>query len=357
MTTTRRRCTSGSRSPSARCSSTPVGRMAREGWSVSDDRKVRIGQVTADSDQARPAQRLRQDGPGRARQGAARGRRRAGLHRQHRRGDRSRRAPGHPGRGPDRLPRVPRRPGQDPAPARPRGPAGRHAEPDHSRSSPTSASSRSSCWSPTCTRSSRPWRPARPRRDASSRSTSAARRWSAPPRRTTPASRSSPTSPSTARCSRPRRRRLHAGAAPPARGPGLRAHGGLRRGGRLLVRRKLRTGRGRRETGWPDLVAQVWTRDGALRYGENPHQRAALYSQRRPCAGPGSPARSSCTARRCPTTTTWTPTPRAGRRFDFAEPCVAIIKHANPCGIAVGTNIAAATPRRTRATRCPPTAG
>ena len=28
--------------------------------------------------------------------------------------------------------------------------------------------------------------------------------------------------------------------------------------------------------------------------------------------------------------------------FDFAEPCVAIIKHTNPCGIAVGTNIAAA---------------
>ena len=28
--------------------------------------------------------------------------------------------------------------------------------------------------------------------------------------------------------------------------------------------------------------------------------------------------------------------------FDFAEPCVAIIKHSNPCGIAIGTNIAAA---------------
>ena len=28
--------------------------------------------------------------------------------------------------------------------------------------------------------------------------------------------------------------------------------------------------------------------------------------------------------------------------FDFAEPCVAIIKHSNPCGIAIGTNIARA---------------
>ena len=34
----------------------------------------------------------------------------------------------------------------------------------------------------------------------------------------------------------------------------------------------------------------------------------------------------------------------AARRaaFDFAEPCVAIIKHSNPCGIAIGTNIATA---------------
>ena len=28
--------------------------------------------------------------------------------------------------------------------------------------------------------------------------------------------------------------------------------------------------------------------------------------------------------------------------YDFAEPCVAIIKHANPCGIAVGADIAEA---------------
>ena len=34
----------------------------------------------------------------------------------------------------------------------------------------------------------------------------------------------------------------------------------------------------------------------------------------------------------------------AARRaaYDFAEPCVAIIKHANPCGIAVGADIAEA---------------
>src|SRR5215468_4993375 len=43
-----------------------------------------------------------------------------------------------------------------------------------------------------------------------------------------------------------------------------------------------------KETGWPDLIAQVWTRDSALRYGENPHQRAALYKAK--SAGAGSSA-------------------------------------------------------------------
>src|SRR5262249_27147593 len=32
-----------------------------------------------------------------------------------------------------------------------------------------------------------------------------------------------------------------------------------------------------RETGWPDVVGAFWARQEVLRYGENPHQRAALY--------------------------------------------------------------------------------
>ena len=43
----------------------------------------------------------------------------------------------------------------------------------------------------------------------------------------------------------------------------------------------------------------------------------------------------------------------AARRaaYDYTEPAVAIIKHANPCGIAVGTDIADAHARRTTPTR------
>ena len=69
---------------------------------------------------------------------------------RHRRG----RHPGHRDRGADRLPGEPGRPGQDPAPARARRPAGRlSATPTHVASWPSWTSSRSSCWSPTSTRS------------------------------------------------------------------------------------------------------------------------------------------------------------------------------------------------------------
>ena len=34
-----------------------------------------------------------------------------------------------------------------------------------------------------------------------------------------------------------------------------------------------------RETGWPDVVSALWTRRDVLRYGENPHQGAALYTR------------------------------------------------------------------------------
>ena len=49
-----------------------------------------------------------------------------------------------------------------------------------------------------------------------------------------------------------------------------------------------------------------------LRYGENPHQRGRALRRRR-TTSPGSRRPSSCTARRCPTTTTSTPTPRGAR--------------------------------------------
>ena len=64
-------------------------------------------------------------------------------------------------------------------------------------------------------------------------------------------------------------------------------------------------------TGFPSWTGATWDKAAVLRYGENPHQPAALY---RATGAAASPPPSSCTARRCPTTTTSTPTRPGGRR-------------------------------------------
>jgi len=99
-----------------------------------------------------------------------------------------------------------------------------------------------------------------------------------------------------------------------------------------------------RETGWPDLVAQVWSRADVLRYGENPHQHGALYEARTtsPDADPGI-ANGEVLHGKAMSYNNYVDADSARRAaYDFAQPCVAIIKHSNPCGIAVGPNIAAA---------------
>jgi phosphoribosylaminoimidazolecarboxamide formyltransferase/IMP cyclohydrolase len=98
------------------------------------------------------------------------------------------------------------------------------------------------------------------------------------------------------------------------------------------------------ETGWPDLVAQVWRRSDVLRYGENPHQRGALYEARSAAPGADSGiAHAEVLHGKAMSYNNYVDADSARRAaYDFAQPCVAIIKHSNPCGIAVGPNIAAA---------------
>jgi phosphoribosylaminoimidazolecarboxamide formyltransferase/IMP cyclohydrolase len=103
------------------------------------------------------------------------------------------------------------------------------------------------------------------------------------------------------------------------------------------------------ETGWPDLIAQVWQRSDALRYGENPHQKAALYQPKSTAGSEGTASGDSGIASaevlhgKAMSYNNYVDADAARRAaFDFAEPCVAIIKHSNPCGIAVGTNVATA---------------
>ncbi len=103
-------------------------------------------------------------------------------------------------------------------------------------------------------------------------------------------------------------------------------------------------------TGFPRWMGGTWEKVTGLRYGENPHQPAALYRASGTTRGLASAQQlhgkemsynnyvDADAARRC-----------AG---DFDEPAVAIIKHANPCGVAVGLDIAEA---HQKAYACDPT--
>ena len=135
-------------------------------------------------------------------------------------------------------------------------------------------------------------------------------------------------------------------AAPGAGGQGLRAHGRLRCGDQRLVRRDAWASARPRRRAFAGRLAQE------LRYGENPHQRAAFYvtGERRPGVA--------------------TAVQHQGKELSYnnlgdadaaielvaefdpkVSPAVAIIKHANPCGVALGATLAEAY---AKAFRCDP---
>jgi phosphoribosylaminoimidazolecarboxamide formyltransferase / IMP cyclohydrolase len=93
-------------------------------------------------------------------------------------------------------------------------------------------------------------------------------------------------------------------------------------------------------SGFPGWIAESFERAAVLRYGENPHQRAALYVR---LGGPDGLAQAEQLGGKDMSYNNYVDADAAYRAaYDFAEPCVAIIKHANPCGIAIGTDIAEA---------------
>ncbi|WHM31211.1 bifunctional phosphoribosylaminoimidazolecarboxamide formyltransferase/IMP cyclohydrolase [Streptomyces sp. BPPL-273] len=93
------------------------------------------------------------------------------------------------------------------------------------------------------------------------------------------------------------------------------------------------------DTSFPDFLGATYERAHTLRYGENPHQPAALYTS----PGGGGLAQAEQLHGKEMSYNNYTDTDAARRAaYDHDEPCVAIIKHANPCGIAVGADVAEA---------------
>jgi phosphoribosylaminoimidazolecarboxamide formyltransferase/IMP cyclohydrolase len=95
-------------------------------------------------------------------------------------------------------------------------------------------------------------------------------------------------------------------------------------------------------TGFPAFTGATWERVAGLRYGENPHQAAALY---RDAQQPdrGGLAHAEQLHGKEMSYNNYVDTDAAWRAaHDHARPCVAIVKHANPCGVAVADDLAAA---------------
>lgn len=94
-------------------------------------------------------------------------------------------------------------------------------------------------------------------------------------------------------------------------------------------------------TALPPRMDLALARTQVLRYGENPHQSAALYA-RLPNAGPLGGAllggKALSYSNLLDLDSAW----RAAESFD--DPVVVIVKHLSPCGIAVGRSLAGAFP-------------
>ncbi|MGV9800743.1 bifunctional phosphoribosylaminoimidazolecarboxamide formyltransferase/IMP cyclohydrolase [Mycobacterium sp. NPDC003449] len=94
----------------------------------------------------------------------------------------------------------------------------------------------------------------------------------------------------------------------------------------------------------PRWFAGTWHRSAVLRYGENPHQQAAVY--RDDSAWPGLAQAEQLHGKEM-SYNNYTDADAAWRAaFDHEQTCVAIIKHANPCGIAVSSESVADAHRK-----------
>ena len=88
----------------------------------------------------------------------------------------------------------------------------------------------------------------------------------------------------------------------------------------------------------PTWFGSIYKKENTLRYGENPHQSAVIYKS----TGLGIVGAKQLHGKEM-SFNNYTDADAAWRAaLDHSDPAVAIIKHANPCGIAIGANISTA---------------
>jgi phosphoribosylaminoimidazolecarboxamide formyltransferase / IMP cyclohydrolase len=99
----------------------------------------------------------------------------------------------------------------------------------------------------------------------------------------------------------------------------------------------------KRRTGadWPERLTLSWKKRSSLRYGENPHQKAAFYVE--PIAGGASLATAEILHGKELSYNNLLDLDAAlGLVREFSTPAAVVIKHGNPCGAAVAANLALA---------------
>ncbi|MFT3699160.1 MAG: bifunctional phosphoribosylaminoimidazolecarboxamide formyltransferase/IMP cyclohydrolase [Kofleriaceae bacterium] len=105
----------------------------------------------------------------------------------------------------------------------------------------------------------------------------------------------------------------------------------------------------------PDVLGMQWKRLYELRYGENPHQRAAFYADARSPLNPPEPKSALISAERPSIATSQVLGGKQlsynnildldaalGLALEFTAPTAVVVKHNNPCGVASHANLATA---------------
>ncbi len=98
----------------------------------------------------------------------------------------------------------------------------------------------------------------------------------------------------------------------------------------------------------PDTLGFQWRRLYGLRYGENPHQKAAFYADARSPLGATDTTRPNIATaevlggKQLSYNNILDLDAALGLCLEFGEPAAVVVKHNNPCGVAVGQTVAAA---------------
>jgi phosphoribosylaminoimidazolecarboxamide formyltransferase/IMP cyclohydrolase len=101
-------------------------------------------------------------------------------------------------------------------------------------------------------------------------------------------------------------------------------------------------------TPFPQQLARPLEKAADLRYGENPHQRAALYRDPLPPAEPSIPFATVLQGKELSYNNLLDLDSALGCVKEFDQTCAVIVKHNTPCGVALGSTLESAY-RRARA--------